>query len=97
MTKELNNLLSLLFQDARTVVKDGRLLVPPEIAKRFGDQIKKFKPEILLALGHCPICGRELVVEVGQAWITDQEGKTKVGTHSCCPDLEQKHFDKWEF
>lgn len=96
MTKELNNLLSLLFQDARTVVKDGRLLVPPEIAKRFGDQIRKHKPEIMIALGFCPECGGSLTVEVRVIERAVENATTgKTGRHSYC--VAPRHFDKWEF
>lgn len=94
MTKELNNLLSLIFQDGRTKIENGSLLVPPEIAKRYGDQIRRFKPEILLALGYCPVCAKKLVVKIELIKPLNRE---KTGRHSCCPDLEQKHFDKWDF
>lgn len=96
MTKELNNLLALIFQDARTVVKDGRLMIPPEIAKRFGDRIRKFKPEILLALGHCPECGGSLTVEVGMIGPATENSTTgRTGMHSYC--VAPRHFDRWEF
>lgn len=88
-SKELNNLLSLIFQDGRTTVVDGRLLVPSEIAKRFGDQIRRFKPQIMVAFGCCPQCGGELVFKVEESWL----GHT--GRHLYCPTVG--HEDKWEF
>ena len=77
------------------MVKDGQLLVGPgKIARRFGDQIKRLKPEILLALGHCPICSGNLVVQVeGRERLSD--GKRETGRHLFC--MERGHEDNWEF
>lgn len=90
---ELENLLSLLIQDARTAVKDGRLLIPSEIAKRWGDQIRKHKPEILLALGFCPECGAKLIVEIEHRTRLS-DGKRETGEATYCP--MRGHYDKWE-
>src|SRR5262245_2965999 len=65
---EVEELISLICQGGRLEVKDGQLWVAPvEVARRFGDQIRRLKPEILLALGHCPKCGRELTVKIEEA------------------------------
>ena len=98
---EVENLLALIFQSGgQVIVKDGQLLVGPKgIARRFGDQIRRLKPDLIQALGHthCPVCGRELVIESGQLSIKNWAEKSKTGEHSCCPDSSKKHFDKWEF
>jgi hypothetical protein len=95
---EVENLLALIFQSGgEVVVKDGQLWVAPvEIAKRFGDQIRKLKPEILIALGHCPVCARELIVKVED--IEPYSGKT--GQHFYCPEIASQsygHYDSWKF
>ncbi len=79
------------------MVKDGQLLVgPKEVARRFGDQIRRLKPEILLALGHtlCPVCGRKLMIESGEFPVKVWE-QIKTGGQLFCP--EPRHFNKWEF
>ena len=89
---EVEKLLSLIFQSRGQIeVKDGQLWVGPvEIARRFGEQIKKLKPEILLALGHCPTCARELIVE-------NREGPTgHTGRHAHCSG-QILHYDSWKF
>jgi hypothetical protein len=88
---ETENLLSLIFQSGGTVkVENGKLLVGPvSLAQKFGDQIRRLKPEILLALGHCPECGEKLVFEVTE----DHYGKT--GSHAHCSNVG--HFDQWSF
>ncbi len=88
---ETENLLALIFQSGgQVMVKDGQLLVgPAQVARRFGDQIKRLKPEILIALGHCPICAGELVSKI------EETSTGKTGRHAYCPTLG--HEDKWEF
>jgi hypothetical protein len=90
---EVENLLSLIFQSRGEVaVKDGQLWVAPvEIARRFGDQIRKLKREILIALGHCPVCARELIVKVEEA------SSEKTGRHAYCSGQEILHYDSWKF
>jgi hypothetical protein len=95
---EVEKLLSLIFQSRGEVaVKDGQLWVAPvEIARKFGDQIRKLKPEILLTLGHCPVCAGELIVKIED--IEAYSGKT--GQHSHCPQIASEgygHFDSWKF
>jgi hypothetical protein len=95
---EVENLLSLIFQSrGQVAVKDGQLWVAPvEIARKFGDQIRKLKPEILLAFGHCPVCARELVSKIEDRERIDGAGKqTKHHLYCSGPDLQ--HFDKWQF
>lgn len=92
---EVENLLSLIFQSRGEVaVKDGQLLVAPvEIARKFGDQIRRLKPEILIALGHCPVCAKELVSKVEKDfWGRDEH-------HMYCSGSEpyHHHFDNWQF
>lgn len=91
---EVENLLSLIFQSGgQVMVKDGQLLVgPPELAKKFGDQIRKLKPEILLALGHCLVCTEKLISKVEE---TERSGGKRTGLHIHC--LTLGHYDKWEF
>jgi hypothetical protein len=88
---ETDNLLSLIFQSDGTVkVENGQLLIGPvALAQRFGDQIRRLKPEILIALGCCPICAEKLIVEVGE----DHQKKT--GRHAHCGQVG--HFDQWSF
>lgn len=98
MTSEVEKLLSLFYQAGGQIkVENQQLFVsPPEIAKRFGEQIKKLKPEILLTLGHCPTCARELVVKIED--IEAYSGKT--GRHSYCPNIALEHYghyDSWKF
>lgn len=88
---DVEKLLSNLFQaGAELRVEDGFLLVgPPDLAQRFGEEIRRLKAEILLALGHCPICAGELRAEIGEL-----QGKS--GRHINC-SREVGHFDKWNF
>jgi len=88
---EVEKLLSLIFQSGgQVMVKDGQLLVgPAQVAKKFGDQIKRLKPEIMIALGHCPICVGELIVKI------EETSTGKIGRHLHC--LTTGHEDKWEF
>lgn len=94
---EVENLLSLIFQSGGKVeVKDDQLLVGPvSLAKRFGDQIKRLKPEIMKALGHthCPVCGSKLIVETEHRERLS-DGKRETGEATYCP--MRGHFDKWE-
>jgi len=95
---ETENLLALIFQSGgQVMVEDNQLLVgPPSIAGRFGDQIRKLKPEILLSLGHCPVCAGSLTVEVRvieSATENSMAGRT--GRHVYC--IAPRHLDKWEF
>src|SRR5262245_24693250 len=95
--KDVEKLISLICQGGQIAVKDGFLMVtPPAIAARFADRIRELKPQILLALGHCPVCVQELVVEVGQISINGWPEKTKFGSHSYCP-AAFGHYDKWKF
>lgn len=93
MTTEVEKLLSLFYQAGGQIkVENQQLFVAPvEIAGRFKDQIIKLKPEILIALGHCPICSRELVVKVEEEIYS---GKTM--SHSYCSGSEPGHYDKWQ-
>jgi len=93
---EVEKLLSLIFQSRGQVeVKDGQLWVAPvELARKFGDQIRRLKPEILLALGHCPNCAKELVVKVEEA------SSRNSGRHAYCPQIALEgygHYDSWRF
>lgn len=90
---EVEKLLSLIFQSGgQVMVKDGQLLVGPgDVARRFGEQIRRLKPEILIALGHCPICSRELVVKV------EKGSSERTGQHRYCSGQEILHYDGWKF
>lgn len=90
---EVEKLLSLIFQSGgQVMVKDGQLWVgPPELARTFGDQIKRLKPEILIALGCCLVCGRELTVKV------EETSWGKIRRHTFCSGETPWHFDKWKF
>jgi hypothetical protein len=91
MTTEVEKLLSLIYQGGQIKIENSQLFVsPPEIARKFGEQIKKLKPEILIAFGHCPVCGRELTVKI-------EELREKRGRHSYCSGSEPWHYDNWEF
>ncbi len=92
---EIEKLLSLIFQSGgQVMVKDGQLLVgPAQVAQRFGDQIKRLKPEILIALGHCPICAGELVGKIEKDfWGRDEH-------HLYCSGSQpyRHHYDSWKF
>jgi hypothetical protein len=90
--KDVEKLISLICQGGEIAVRDGFLMVtPPAIANKFGDQIRKLKPEILLALGHCPVCAAELVVKV------EESGIGKTGRHSYCSGQTPGHYDAWKF
>lgn len=95
MTTETQNLLSLLYQaGAELQIKDGLLLVgPPAIAQKFGERIKRLKPEIMLALGHCPKCGEELIGEKVRR--LDREGK-RVGKGVFIHCQNRDHYEEWE-
>jgi hypothetical protein len=97
MTTEVEKLLSLIYQGGQIKIEGGQLFVsPPEIARKLGDQIRKLKPEILIALGHCPNCARELVVKIED--IEPYSGKT--GRHDYCPEVASQgysHYDDWKF
>jgi hypothetical protein len=90
--KDVEKLISLICQGGQIAVRDGFLMVtPPAIAARFADQIRRLKPDILLALGYCPVCAAELVVKMEEAsW-----GKT--GRHSYCSGQTAGHYDDWKF
>jgi hypothetical protein len=92
---ETENLLSLIFQSGGTVqVSNGQLLVGPvALAQRFGDQIRRLKPEILLALGHCPICASKLIVKMeNRQQLSDEKSQRGVVTY--CP--MKGHYNKWQ-
>ena len=90
MTKELDNLLFTILRGGQIKIENGQLLVAPvEIARRFGDQIRKFKTEILIAYGHCPVCAGELTVKIEK----DQTGR--LGRHAYCVQVE--HYNDWQF
>jgi hypothetical protein len=90
MNNEVEKLLSLIYQGGQIKVENGQLLVAPvEIARKFGDQIRRLKPEILLALGHCPICAKELVNKI------EKDFFEKTGRHAYCS--ESQHYDSWKF
>jgi hypothetical protein len=92
MTTEIEKLLSAICQGGQIKVENGQLLVAPvEIARKFGDQIRKLKPEILIALGHCPVCARELVVKVEGMF------NGKLRQHLYCSGQEILHYDSWKF
>lgn len=86
-TKEVENLLALILQSGQMAIRDGQLLVPSAIAQRYGDQIRKLKPAIMITLGHCPECGEELVVKV-------EDLGEKPRRHAHCQTAG--HYDKWE-
>src|SRR5262245_5276702 len=87
---EVEKLISLIFQGGRIEIKDGQLWVAPvEIARRFSDQIKRLKSDLLLALGHCPKCGRELASKVEK----DLFGHER--HHLFCSGSESGHYDNW--
>jgi hypothetical protein len=89
---EVEKLLSTICQGGQIKIEGGHLFVsPPEIARKFGDQIKRLKPEILIALGHCPVCTRELVVKVEEA------SSEKTARHAYCSGQEILHYDSWKF
>jgi len=94
---ETEKLLALIFQAGAQVEAkstDGQpvlLIGPPEIARRFGDQIRQLKSQILKALGHCPKCGRELNIKI------EESSTGKSGRHSYCSGDTPWHFDRWEF
>jgi hypothetical protein len=95
MTNEAETLLSLIYQaDGQVKVESGQLLIGPvTLAKKFSDQIRKLKPEILVSLGHCPICAGKLIVEMeSRQRLSDEKGQRGVATY--CP--MRGHFDKWE-
>ena len=92
MTTEVEKLLSTICQGGQIKIEGGQLFVsPPEIARRFGDQIRKLKPEILIALSHCPVCAKELVVKIEEA----SSGHS--GRHAYCSGQEILHYDSWKF
>lgn len=95
MIGEIEKLLSLIYQaGGQVMAKDGHLFVtPPAIAQRFGEQIKKFKPEILLSLGHCPTCAGELIGEKVRR--LDREGKRiREGVFIHCQNRD--HYEMWD-
>lgn len=99
---EVENLLSLIFQSGgQVMVKDGQLLVgPPELAQKFGDQIRRLKPEILIAFNHCPKCGYELSIKIedlpwGSSRAEENIVTRRTGRHAYC--FFPWHYDKWEF
>jgi hypothetical protein len=90
-TNETENLLSLIYQSgARLEVKNGLLWVDPQtVAQQFGDQIRRLKPEIVLAFGYCPVCLGELTVKV------EKTSSEKTGRHAHCQ--QPLHYDDWKF
>jgi hypothetical protein len=87
MTMKVDTLISLISKSGQILVRDGQLFVsPPALAKQYGDQIRSLKPEIMIALGYCPICAGDLII-----MIEDLQGKTK--RHSYCK--RPRHFDSW--
>lgn len=90
---EVKNLLSLIWQGGEVRVEGGHLLVsPPSLAAKFADQIRRLKPEILLALGHCPKCGAELIVKIETNHIFPDRDVPR--RHVWCQ--AGIHYDKWE-
>lgn len=94
MNTETEKLLSLIYQASGQIkIEDGQLLVfPPSIAQRFGDQIRRLKPEILLALGHCPGCGQVLTVKIEER-TNLSDGRKRTLTHKYCSTAG--HYDRW--
>jgi hypothetical protein len=99
MTTEVEKLLSLFYQAGGQIkVENQQLFVAPaKIAQRFGEQIKKLKPEILLALGHCPVCVGRLTVKIEVIQPASKNATTgKTGRHAHC-GLSPWHYDSWKF
>ncbi len=99
---EVEKLLSLIFQSGgQVMVKDDQLLVgPAELARRFGDQIKRLKPEIMIAFDHCPVCNHELAIRVEELPFISSRAEENImtrrtGRHTYC--FFPWHYDKWEF
>ncbi len=102
MTNEVENLLSLIFQSGgQVMVKDGQLLVGPvALAQKFGDQIKRLKPEIMIAFGHCPVCNYELALRVEELPFISSRAEENIvtrrtGRHIYC--FFPWHYDSWKF
>ena len=96
-TDQLQNLLALLLQaGANLKVEDHKLLVnPPLIAKRFAPQIRELKPEILRALGYCPVCAAPLELKMIKKSFSGNPEKAKWHRHSYCSETAG-HYDSWE-
>lgn len=91
MNTEVEKLLSLICQGGEIKVAGGQLLVsPPAIAQKYGEQIRKLKPKILLALGHCPKCATELITKIEPLPLLSETMRN----HSYCPNAG--HYDKWK-
>lgn len=98
MTTEIEKLFSLFYQAGGQIkIEGGQLFVsPPEIAKRFGDQIKKLKREILIAFDHCPVCAGSLTVKIEVIQPASKNATTgRTGRHAYC--VAPQHYDSWKF
>lgn len=88
MKTDTENLISNLLHGGRLEVQGGKLLVSPSsLANLYREEITRLKPEIMLRLGHCPICGRDLVIKI-------EDLREKPARHTYCPTAG--HYDKWE-